>query len=113
MVEIYNDLAELKIPVFAEGDAPAELPVSYFTFNEDYTSGGVFADNVEKTTVYEFTLKYYTKDATTIYSTLGAALALLKSKGYITTGVGYSNPTYRDTWFSRQADVKFIEYTGG
>lgn len=110
MVRIDEDLAELNIPIFAQGDAPASLPPEYFTFNEDFTSGGVFADNKEKTIVYEFTLAYYTTDATTIYSTLARALALLKTKGYITSGVGYANPTYRETWFSRQADVKKIEY---
>lgn len=109
MIKIYEDLAELKIPVFAEGDAPENLPDKYFTFNEDYTSGNVFADNAEKSIVYEFTLKYYTKDATTLYSDLLNAMHLLRSKGYITTGVGYANETYRDTWFSRRADIKKIE----
>lgn len=113
MIDIYSDLADLNIPVFAEGDAPETLPDEYFTFSEDFTSGGVFADNAEKTIVYEFTIKYYTKDAANLYSTLIAALSLLKSKGYITSGVGYANQTYHDTWFSRQADVKKIEYIGG
>lgn len=113
MIRIDEDLAELNIPIYAQGGAPATLPDEYFTFNEDFTSGGVFADNSEKTIVYEFTLAYYTKDATTIYSTLISALDLLKSKGYIVSGVGYANPTFHDTWFSRQADVKKIEYIGG
>ena len=113
MVEIYTDLADLKIPVYAEGDAPEELPDEYFTFSEDYTAGNVFADNQENETRYEFTLKYYTKDAATLYSRLIEALQLLKRKGYITSGVGYANATYHETWFSRQADVKKIEFLGG
>lgn len=113
MIRIDIDLAEMNIPVYAEGDAPESLPDEYFTFSEDFTSGGVFADNTEKTIVYEFTLKYYTNNAATLYSTLLAALQLLKSKGYIVSGVGYYNQTYRDTWFSRQADVKKIDYIGG
>lgn len=110
MIRIDLDLQELNIPVYAEGDAPAELPDEYFTYSEDYTSGNVFADNQERSTLYEFTLKYYTKDATTLYSGLIAAMQLLKSKGYITSGVGYSNETYKKIWFSRQADIKKIEY---
>lgn len=109
MIKIYEDLEELKIPVFAEGDAPENLPDQYFTFNEDYTSGNVFADNAEKSIVYEFTLKYYTNDAKTLYSGLINAMHLLRSKGYKTTGVGYANGTYRDTWLSRRADIKKIE----
>lgn len=110
MIKIFDDLAELNIPVFAEGDAPADLPDEYFTFNEDYTDGNLYADNEEKEIRYEFTLKYYTKHAETLYSGLLAAMQLLRSKGYITSGVGYSNETYRETWFSRRADIVKIEY---
>lgn len=110
MVEIFNDLVELNIPVFEQGSAPEVLPDEYFTFSEDYSSDHVSADNTTKEILYEFTLKYYTKNAETLYSRLIEALQLLKSKGYITTGVGYRNETYRDTWFSRQADIKKIEY---
>lgn len=114
MVNIFNDLIILadgeKIPVYAEGDAPETLPSEYFTISEDYTSDHLSADNEPKEYLYEFTLKYYTKDATTLYSRLIEALQLLKSKGYITSGVGYANGTYRDEWFSRQADIKKIEY---
>lgn len=110
MVEIFNDLAELNIPVYEQGSAPEELPEEYFTFSEDYSSDLVSADNTPKSIVYEFTLKYYTKDATTLYSRLIEALALLRRKGYIVTGAGYRNETYHDTWFSRQADIKKIEY---
>lgn len=110
MVKIFEDLVELNIPVYAEGDAPKTLPNEYFTFTEDYTSDNVSADNEPKEYLYEFTLKYYTTDARALYSGLLSALQLLKSKGYITTGVGYANGTYQDKWFSRMADVKKIEY---
>lgn len=114
MVNIFNDLVilvnKVAIPVYAEGDAPKELPNEYFTINEDYTADNVSADNQPKEILYEFTLKYYTTNAETLYSRLIEALTLLKSKGYITTGVGYANGTYQDKWFSRMADVKKIEY---
>ena len=114
MVKIFEDLIILvdgkQIPVYAEGDAPETLPNEYFTYSEDYTSDHVSADNQPKEYLYEFTLKYYTKNPETLYSRLIEALQLLKSKGYITSGVGYANGTYRDMWFSRQADIKKIEY---
>ena len=110
MIDIFNDLAELNIPVYAEGDAPELLPHAYFTVSEDSTSDLVSADNETKQLLYEYTLKYYTDDATTLYSKLIEALQLLKSKNYITTGVGYANSTYKETYFSRQADIKKIEY---
>lgn len=115
MVNIFDDLVLLdennnQIPVYAEGDAPQELPDEYFTVNEDYTGDQINADNITYAYLYEFTLKYYTKNAQTLYTRLIQALNLLKSKKYITSGVGYANETYHETWFSRQADIKKIEY---
>lgn len=115
MVNIYNDLILVNskgdpIPVYAEGDAPKELGDEYFTINEDYTSDNVSADNEPKEYLYEFTLKYYTTNAETLYSRLIEALQLLKSKNYITSGIGYANGTYQDKWFSRMATIKKIEY---
>lgn len=115
MIDIFSDLIinddqGNQIPVYAEGDAPASLPDEYFTINENYTGDQINADNVTKAILYEFNIKYFTKNATTLYSRLIQALQLLKSKNYITSGVGYSNRTYHETWFSRQADVKKIDY---
>lgn len=114
MIDIFSDLIinddnDNQIPVYAEGDAPSELPDEYFTVSEDYTGDQINADNVTKAILYEFTIKYYTKNATTLYSRLIQALTLLKQKNYITSGVGYRNETYHETWFSRQAEVKKIE----
>lgn len=110
MVNIYDDLAQLNIPVYAEGAAPQELPSEYFTVTEDYTSTNLSADNEPQEYLYEFTLKWYTQDATRLYTGLNDAIAVLKSKGYIIGGVGYWNRTYKETWFSRQVDIEKIEY---
>lgn len=110
MVNIFDDLKELNIPIYAEGDAPEELPDEYFTISEDSTSDNVSANNEPQSVLYEFTIKYYTVNAETLYTGLINALKLLKSKHYITSGVGYSNSTYQDKWFSRQADIKKIDY---
>lgn len=115
MIDIFSDLIinddhGNQIPVYAEGDAPETLPDEYFTINENYTGDQINADNITKAILYEFNIKYYTKNATTLYSRLIQALQLLKSKNYITSGVGYSNRTYHETWFSRQTDVKKIDY---
>lgn len=115
MVNILEDLilfdeSGKQIPVYIEGDAPEVLPNEYFTISEDYTSDNVCADNQPKSILYEFSVKYYTEDATTLYSRMIEALQLLRSKKYITTGVGYANGTYEDRWFSRQADVEKIDH---
>ena len=110
MVNIYDDLASLNIPVYAEGAAPQTLPSEYYTVSEDYTSTNLSADNEAQEYLYEFNLKWYTQDATRLYTGLNNAIELLKSLGYIVSGVGYSNITYKETWFSRQVDIEKIEY---
>ena len=109
MVNIIDDLSELNIPVYVEGDAPEILPEEYFTISEDSTSDNVCADNEPKSILYEFTIKWYTTNPNNLYNGLIQAMTLLRKKRYITTGVGYSNRTYQDKWFSRQADIKKIE----
>lgn len=113
MVRLDLDLQELNKPVYIEGDAPAELPSEYFTISEDYTSDNLNADNKPLEHLYEFTLKYYTKDVNTLYTGLQEAITLLKSKGYLIEGVGYHNATYQNTWFSRAVDVEKIDYLEG
>ena len=110
MVNIYDDLAQLNIPVYAEGAAPQELPSEYFTVTEDYTSTNLSADNEAQEYLYEFTLKWYTQDATRLYTGLQAAITQLISKGYDIEGVGYKNPTYQNTWLSRAVDVEKLDY---
>lgn len=115
MVRLDKDLVILNngktIPVYIEGDAPAveELPDEYFTVSEDNTSNAVSADNKALAHLYEFTLKWYTKDVTRLYTGLIEAIAQLKSKGYDAEGIGYHNGTYQNTWFSRMVDVEKIE----
>jgi hypothetical protein len=109
MVDIVSDLSDLGKPVYIEGEAPKDLPNEYFTISEDYTSDHLSADNEPKEILYEFTIRYFTNNAKTLYEGLSMALSLLKRKGYITSGVGYSAPSYGE-WYSRQADVKKLEY---
>lgn len=97
------------IPVYIEGDAPEELPNEYFTVSEDATSNAVSADNKAQEHLYEFTLKWYTKDATRLYTGLQEAITQLIGKGYDIEGIGYHNGTYQNTWFSRAVDVEKIE----
>ena len=105
---IFNENGE-QIPVYIEGDAPAKLPNEYFTISEDNTSNAVSADNKAQEHLYEFTLKWYTKDATRLYTGLQEAIEQLISKGYDAEGVGYHNGSYKK-WYSRMVDVEKLEY---
>ena len=111
MVRLEKDLILYKssgeqIPVFIEGEAPEVLPDEFFTVSEDYTSNAVTADNKAQEYLYEFTLKWYTKDVTRLYTGMNEAIDLLHSKGYEIEGVGYHNETYQNVWRSRAVDVE-------
>ena len=110
MIDIIADLKKLNIPVYIEGDAPSDLPDEYFTVSEDDTGDNLNADNETKELLWEFTLKWYTKDEKNIFNGLLEAIELLKEKNYIIDGVGYHNSTYQNTWKSRAVDVSKIEY---
>ena len=110
MIDIYKDLEEIGLPVYAEGDAPAELPDEYITISEDSTVDNLSADNEAKEIRYDYTLVFYTKRADNLYEGLLKTVALLRKKGYIASGVGYSHSTYQGVWFARQADIIRIEY---
>lgn len=117
MVRLDEDLIILnangeKIPVYIEGDAPADLPNEYFTISEDFTSNAVSADNKAQEHLYEFTLKWYTKDLTRLYTGLIEAIKLLLSLGYDVEGIGYQNGSYQG-WHSRAVDVEKIENLEG
>lgn len=113
MIRLDKDLIMLKdgkqIPVYIEGDAPADLPDEYFTVSEDNTSNAVSADNKAQEHLYEFTLAWYTKNPTRLYTGLNEAITQLINKGYDIEGVGYGNGTYQGTWFSRAVDVEKID----
>lgn len=115
MIKLQDDLiinnASGVIPVYIEGDAPPieDLPDEYYTVSEDNTSNSVSADNKAQEHLFEFTLKWYTKDLTRLYTGLQEAITHLISKGYDIEGVGYHNGTYEKTWFSRAVEVEKIE----
>lgn len=114
MVKLQDDLIIVNasgetIPVYIEGEAPADLPDEYYTVSEDSTSNAVNADNKAQEHLYEFTLKWYTKDATRLYTGLTEAITQLLSKGYDVEGVGYHNASYQG-WFSRMVDVEKLDY---
>lgn len=98
------------IPVYIEGDIPDHLPDEYFTVSEDATSNAVSADNRAQEHLYEFTLKWYTKDLTRLYTGLLDAIEHLARKGYDVEGIGSHNGTYKNLWHSRMVDIEKIDY---
>lgn len=113
MIDIYADLAELGLPVKQQGTAPENLPESFYTVWEDYSADNMTGDNRTKSITHEWTLIYYTKNYSTIYTGLQDAINALKRKGYILTGAGYDDAGNYRGWQARAVEVKKIEKIGG
>ena len=113
MIDIFKDLNEKTVgeKVWSQGTAPAELPESFYTVINDYTGDNLNADNKECEIVWEWTVIFYTKDFSLLYSGIEKVKSLLKSKGYIVRGSGYDFNGKYDSWEARAIDVKKIEYT--
>lgn len=112
MIDIFKDLNEETIgrKVWAQGSAPADLPESFYTVINDGSFDNLNADNKEIEVVWEWSVMFYTKDISILYSGIEEVKSLLKSKGYNVRGSGYDFNGKYNGWEARAIDVKKIEY---
>lgn len=112
MIDIFKDLNKATIgrDVWAQGSAPAVLPDAFYTVINDGSFDNLNADNKEIEVVWEWSVMFYTKDFSLLYSGIEEVKRLLKSKGYIVRGSGYDFNGKYDGWEARAIDVKKIEY---
>ena len=112
MIDIFKDLNKETIgrDVWAQGTAPATLPDAFYTVINDGSFDNLNADNKEAEIVWEWSIIFYTKDFSLLYSGIEAVKSLLRSKGYNVRGSGYDFNGKYDSWEARAIDVKKIEY---
>ena len=98
------------IPVVLQGslldDEP--YPDRFFTFWNRGSDGGAYYDNKEITTEFLYDLNYYSTDPADVYATMRAAIAALKSVGFIIGGDGYSVASDEPTHDGRGVAVMFL-----
>lgn len=109
MVDIFADLAGVGFPVYQQGAAPEELPETFATIWEDFSDDILHADNKARQCRHEWTLAFYTKDKTQIYSGLQTAINALKKRGYLISGQGYDASGSWEGFDARAVDVVKIE----
>lgn len=109
MVDIYTDAAAAGFPVYQQGTAPATLPESFVTVWEDPSDDILHADNKPIQCRHEWSLVFYTKDTTKIFSGLQAVIKHLKTKGYTINGQGYDASGAFEGYDARAVDVVKIE----
>lgn len=109
MVDIYADLINDGFVAFHQGTAPEELPAEFVTFFEDPSDDILHADNKPVQCRHEWTIIYYTKDITRIYSGLQAVINALKKRKYLINGQGYDVAGSWEGYDARAVDVVKIE----
>lgn len=89
---IISTLSKLGYPVKQQGSfLPNEkYPDHFFTFWNDATDGSGFYSNTETAMVWQYSINFYSTDPELIGSKFLEAKQLLKTAGFIVTGLGYS-----------------------
>lgn len=107
---LISTLETLGFPVLLQGsildDEP--YPDSFFTFWE--TSGdGVFYDDDEALTVYNYLVNFYSTSPESCYTMLRNAKKLLRKQGFILSGDGYSVPSGKSSHDGRGIQASYLK----
>lgn len=83
-------------------------PDHFFTFwnNTSYSDG--YYDNDETQIIYDYDVNFYSVNPEWVYSKLREAKKLLKQKGFIVSGDGYSVMSDEKTHDGRGINVKYL-----
>lgn len=109
MIDIYKDLDELRIENYQQGSVPSNMPDSYITVWNDNSTDNLNSDNKTNLIEYQFTLIYYTKEWSTMYSVFENIVSLLKTKNYIIDGMGFDIDSGVDGYMARCIEVTKLE----
>lgn len=109
MVNIFDDLSGAGVPAYQQGTAPKTLPEEFVTVWEDASDDILHADNKPRQLRREWTLIFYTKNTSNIFSGLLSVKNHLKAKGYLINGNGYDVGGAWEGYDARGLDVVKIE----
>ena len=86
-----------------------QYPEHFFTFWNVDTGDGSHYDNHTVSTVWNFTVNFYSTDPDKTYSELEKARKALKKAGFICPGKGYDVASGEVTHTGRGIDIIFLE----
>lgn len=106
---IYEDIQAEGFKVYQQGTAPAKLPDTFVTVWHDFSDDILHADNKARQCRHEWSLVFYTKDISNLYSGLRTVINALKKRGYSISGQGYDVSGALEGYDARAVDVSKIE----
>lgn len=97
-------------PVMLQGSMSADekYPNHFFTFWNNSSYDGSYYDNEEHSTVYNYSINFYSIDPALVYTKLREAKAELKKRGFIVSGDGHSVDSDEPTHDGRGIEAIFI-----
>lgn len=96
-------------PVMLQGSMlPSEqYPDSFFTYWNDSADGTSYYSNTEGAIVWRYSLNFYSKNPSTVYTVLMEAKKALNNAGFIVRGGGYSVASDEPTHTGRGITVTY------
>lgn len=106
---LIETLEALGYPVKLQGSLLPEesYPDHFFTFWNDSADGTSFYSNDEGAIIWSYSLNFYSVDVVLVNSVLLEAKRLLKAKGFIVSGAGYSVMSDEPTHTGRGIDLLY------
>ena len=97
-------------PVMLQGSMSADekYPNHFFTFWNNSSYDGSYYDNEEHSTVYNYSINFYSIDPALVYTKLREAKTELKKRGFIVSGDGHSVDSDEPTHDGRGIEAIFI-----
>lgn len=111
LIEILEDLG---YPVYLQGSLLPDQPYddSFFTIWNADTYDGHDYDNEAISTVWRFSVNFYSTDPALVNSVLLEARQDLKAAGWTMSGKGYDVGSDYETHTGRGMDVLYLEFHG-
>lgn len=110
--ELISLLETFGYPVFLQGSLNKNdpYPESFFTFWNSTTDDGSHYNDDAVSCIWDFSVNFYSSSPILVNAVLVDAVALLKSHGWIISGVGYDVTSDEPTHTGRGVDVLYIDY---
>lgn len=87
----------------------ADYPDHFFTFWNNYTDGVSYYDDDFLTAIYSYDVNYYSTDPEDVYTTLRAAVKLLKDSGWTVPPDGHTVASDEPTHTGRGITVLYLK----
>lgn len=110
--ELISLLETFGYPVFLQGSLNKNdpYPESFFTFWNSTTDDGSHYNDDAINCIWDFSVNFYSSSPILVNAVLADAVTLLKSHGWIISGVGYDVTSDEPTHTGRGVDVLYIDY---